>query len=708
MKESISSDKPISNREEDRFQRHGFAARIAQAISQRASVEGIVMSLNGRWGEGKTSVLNLIRNELNKDESIVLVQFNPWRYDNSDALIKNFLRKVADALGQELETRKERFGEFILKYGSFGAPFGKDLSEIGKILADVGLESLKERIDELIQASGKKLVIFIDDIDRLDKSEIFSLFKLVKLTADFTRTTYVLSFDEEMVASAIGENFGDGNPKSGLEFLEKIIQIPLTIPQAQTSALKQYCFELIDISLSETQITLTNEEAREFTSEFSQNLLPRLKSPRLAIRYANSLTFAFPLLKGEVNYVDLMLIEALKVFYPEHYNLIKSSPHYFISSYSTNGSYSNEEDIKKKKEELVSQLNNLSEGFSSSERNSIFSILKTLFPRLNEVFHNTFEYQGAVNWYKEKKIVSPHYFKRYFSYAVIEGELSDVAFDEFMAEIPSNSVDLVVQEIENIIQFSSVDDFIRKIRNYEDEMDLTVKQKVLISLSRIGHLQSEEDSFFGFGGSRSQLCIFITKLLENHKDVSESLELAKRMLGEYCELEFAYDIYYWLGIGKNKNEKVFSPDQENELSSTLVNRTLEESLDKPVFENFPEQAWYFFQAWADYNITEAEDYIFEVLNKEPEKTKEFVKSLTSTIRSSNHPYPYKIDLSQENYHFIISLSDKDFLYKQILEVYQGELEKEEVRFFDRENKQTEINILRQFIYWYNKEKEGLK
>ncbi|MBU2901148.1 KAP family P-loop NTPase fold protein [Maribacter dokdonensis] len=335
MSKNFSSDKPVENSEEDRFQRYGFSKRIADTIKQRDADEGIVIGIYGAWGEGKTSVLNFIQNELNQDETILQVSLNPWRYNDEETLIKNFLKKIAEVLGKELDSKKEKFGSFIERYGSFGSIIGKDLTDVGKTLSNVDLEELKNRIDEFLKENKSKLVIFVDDIDRLDKQEIYSLFRLVKLTADFTNTTYILSFDEQMVASAIGDRFGAGNEKSGQNFLEKIIQVPLQIPQAQIAALKKYCFELVDKAINESELDLNEEEVQRFVSAFSHNVLLRLSTPRMAVRYGNSLSFAIPLLKGEVNHVDLMLMEAIKIFYPKHYEFIKNNSNYFTSSYSS-------------------------------------------------------------------------------------------------------------------------------------------------------------------------------------------------------------------------------------------------------------------------------------------------------------------------------------------------------------------------------------
>lgn len=702
MKKDISADKPITKREEDRLQRYGFAQRIASTIIQRGSSEGIVISLNGRWGEGKTSVLNLIESELNKEDDFIIIKFNPWRYEDEEALIKNFLKKVADSLGRELENRKEKLGEFISKYGSFTTIIGANIAEIGKSLNDTGLEVLKDRIDEFLEISRKKLVVFVDDIDRLDKNEIFSLFKLVKLTGDFKNTTYILSFDEDMVASAIGENFGKGNIEAGRSFLEKIIQIPLKLPQAQVSALKNYCFSLIDKAIEKAEISIKIDDARTFASEFSNNILIRLKSPRLAIRYSNSLAFAFPLLKGEVNPVDLMLIEAVKIFYPHHYELIKSSPHLFTISYSSDPYYTIGSNAKERKQELEAQLEKLSSDYTRIEMEAILSLLKFLFPILNEAFHNRFEHNGGEKWYKGKRIVSPSYFNRFFTYSVIEGELSDVQFENFMFSLEQLTILETTDYISKTISDSSVDAFIRKSRTFEDKLPWESAKKLIKALASLTPTFPNNQSFFGFGGPRSQTCIFIVHFIQKHENYEQILDLIRDLLEKDSELKFAFDLFYWLRADNTAGEKIISEKEEKELFQLIVKRTLVESVNEPVFQKFPGSSWDFFKVWTELNGEEAKEYVTNILEESPKHSLTFIKSLTSSIRSLGETESYKIDLNKDNYDFITSIVDENFLRAQIIEAYGEEIFLEKAEFFDREDKQTDINILRQFEHWYHK------
>ena len=209
---SYAADQPIRSRAEDRFNRWPFASRIADTLARRADPSSLVVGVYGVWGDGKTSVLRLMEEALEEPPNVVVVKFNPWHFDSEAQLLRGFFQTLADAVGSSLPTNIERIGELLEEYGAVvsvlsGGTVG-GLREAGEALSAVKLEDLRERIEKILREAGKRVVVLIDDIDRLDRREIQALFKLVKLSAGFERTSYVLAFDEEMVAAALGEKYG--------------------------------------------------------------------------------------------------------------------------------------------------------------------------------------------------------------------------------------------------------------------------------------------------------------------------------------------------------------------------------------------------------------------------------------------------------------------------------------------------------------------
>nr|WP_199161800.1 P-loop NTPase fold protein [Elizabethkingia sp. ASV34] len=711
MEQIYNSDKPINDKNKDLFNRNKFSSRISQTIINRKSVEGLVIGLYGIWGEGKTSVLNMIQNDLQEKDDIYVVKFNPWRFKNEDSLILNFLKNISIVLDKDLNNAKEKFGGFIKKYG-IGVGLGVlniDLAKIGEALSDTELEKLKDRVNAFLKESKKKIVITIDDIDRLDKQELFSLFKLIKLTGDFSNTYYILSFDDEMVASAIGERYASGDTLSGYNFLEKIIQVPLRIPQAQTQDLLNYTFELLNNAFSDNQLDLTTEEAQKIGSLISQNILPRIKTPRLAIRYANSLSFLIPLLKGEVNNSDLIIFEGIKIFYPEYYQFIKNNPSYFIESYY---GYRDSKDSSKI-EELKKELEKISSIYSNNDKKAIENLLKELFPYTKEVFENySFRY-GDIRWEMEKRIVSPKYFNRYFAYSVLNDEISDVYFDGYIKSLTTKSFEKLSKETLEIIKRIGPNDYLSKISFYEEKL-IWDEKKCLINL--IANSQDQFDGMkggtfmFGFHNPRKEAGRFITRMLQSQNDENEKLIIAKSLLKITIAYNFSSELMWWFKYGKIDGSPMFIESNLQELEKEFIQRILEEaSLDNSnIFIKFEISIFAILDYWYNYDKDQLYQYFEKYLSDNNKKTsRDIINAMTTTMYSSLNPEPYKVDFKKESYDLLKKYYDVDKLYDSLISNYKEEIEEASLIFFDTGEGQTEHNAMRQFVHWYNEDKNTL-
>ncbi len=144
----------------------------------------------------------------------------------------------------------------------------------GAKLSETNLANQRKKIESLLAEHRQRVVILIDDIDRLDKSEIQAMFRLVKVAADFKHTAYVLAFDHRVVASALAERYA-AEPSHGASFMDKIIQLPLHLPPAPPNELRTMALEAVDAALAQAGIDLTKEEVGTFVSAFDRAVGPR-------------------------------------------------------------------------------------------------------------------------------------------------------------------------------------------------------------------------------------------------------------------------------------------------------------------------------------------------------------------------------------------------------------------------------------------------
>jgi predicted KAP-like P-loop ATPase len=207
----------------------------------------------------------------------------------------------------------------------------KSLAEqVGNKLAEYPLENQRARMVEIMGYGTRTVVVLIDDLDRLDRNEIMTMLKLVRLTGNLPHVVYVLAFDDEMVAQAAGSEYGN-NRESGRHFLEKIVQFPFAIPAVGQERLVNYVLRHARNATDHSGIILGETDWSAFRDLTHHSLSRRLSTPRQAIRYGSALEFALPILKDEVNPLQQMVVEGLRILFPELYVDIRDNPDFYLS-----------------------------------------------------------------------------------------------------------------------------------------------------------------------------------------------------------------------------------------------------------------------------------------------------------------------------------------------------------------------------------------
>ena len=721
------ADKDLDDPNDDDFQRYEFSARIAKTIVTRKSSDCIVYGIYGAWGEGKSTVLNFIEREIREQNpKVILFKFNPWRFGDETSLLTNFFHGLATQIaqfskqdgevasnGKQQTSNKalnkwwEDVAQTIDQYGiaSVGKVFLPEgitdvVGKFTKTIGEVDVQTLKSRLDALLK-NNCKIIIFIDDIDRLEKSEVHAIFRLVKLNANFVNTTYVLSFDEDMVAAAVGERFGSGDKLSGKSFLEKIIQVPLTLPKAPTDKLEKYCYTFIDKILAENEIKLSEEESLNFALNFRTALLPRLVTPRTAVRYANAIAFYLPLVAGEVNVVDFLLIEGLKIFYPKHYRCVRENPDYFLGIYSLGPTAKIADEDHRERQQI---LMNLSVDLSAAERNAVLGLLNFLFPLITDYLHsNSPESRILEKWKNGKHIKSRDYFQRYFSYTVLLGEISDVEFELLMNDfVLSSNIVEIEQKIQSLIRNSSDEKFINRLSEHIGRLNWNASRIVISTLVVYGADYSRIGSeFLGYLDSVfKKAASLIANILFMHRSETNLIEFTVELLGSCENFDFAYEIMHQCRLGSKPEDRIFSPDELDVLMSTLADRLIHSSGENTIFKSFPRYT-YQFGPWLARNRQEFfAKYINSFLNREQINVIHLISAFVSTTPVEVDKEPERSDLTSEIMKDIATIVDLTIIKASLIELFTQEVlnsQQPEWDNFHRAGK-TDINLARQFLY----------
>jgi predicted KAP-like P-loop ATPase len=427
----FSPDQPISTQKADLLGRNAFANELAKSILGYEQIDSISVGLFGEWGSGKTSMVNMVIEALEEETEHrpLIMKFNPWNFSDQNQLIQQFFNELSLILCRDSKTQKQiKIGKAIQKYSSFFEPLSyvPVVSNIGKaatIFKRIGRATekageakgknigiIKNELNCLLKEIDTKLIIVIDDIDRLNNSEIRQIFQLVKSLADFQNTIYLLSFDKNVVINAL-KKVQEG---SGNDYLEKVVQVPFEIPQISKKELEHFLFNKMNDLIKDIPEEHWNQTY--WGNIYHSGLKHLFKNMRDVNRYLNTLSFNFCLVKNEVNPIDLIAITAIQIFITSLHKIIKNNKELFSGvsdTYTTNS----DKILEEEKTKLTDILSHIDELPSDITRD----FLQRIFPKLESV-----GYSESIldSWRKKGRICSPDIFDTYFRLFIPQDELS--------------------------------------------------------------------------------------------------------------------------------------------------------------------------------------------------------------------------------------------------------------------------------------------
>lgn len=417
----LSSDTHKTNPTEDRLNFAPFAKRLAESIEKMVPPQGLVIGIYGQWGSGKSTMIAFIRGYLEQSTSTpqpITVNFNPWWFSGTEYLLRSFFETLHTALGNERGKHLQAAVEGIRSISNIVAEIPLPGAKIPKAIADEipnistqNIDVLKQRVSKALESSKRRIVIFIDDIDRLNPDEIRQLFTVIKSVTNFPNVVYVLSFDKKIVSEAFGVN--------GFEYLEKIVQVPFNLPVPSQKHLER----LFLSELEEIVGTLPKELSHDFWGlrTASSTITNILNTPRKIVRLLNTFRVIYAGLHEETYILDLLYLEIIRVFYPDLYQYIGAKSEFFV------GDNVSLEELKHFKW-IISRL--------GDDSPFVEILLKELFPK----FDSSVPVYGS-NPYREAearsqlRIRSKARFLVYFQFALVENQVSQPELQTILSSI---------------------------------------------------------------------------------------------------------------------------------------------------------------------------------------------------------------------------------------------------------------------------------
>lgn len=652
-RDEFAFDRPVSDAAGDVLSRMPFARRLARVIENLPEGASLVAGLHGPWGDGKSSVLNLLRNELQVSNRVIVRDFNPWRLSEEDALLRGFFGVLQDAIGASVEHKLEKLKKWGLRAGRWLRFISRPVSLFWKPAETVDqliekfiegiesgktadLEEVRRRLAAKLEQSKTLIVVLIDDIDRLDLDEAHRMFRLIKACADLPSVVFILAFDDKAVASLLGGRFG-GDSWSGRAFLEKIVQLPLKLPRAAKEDLRALCLDGLQRALDSAKVSIDDEEVGRFVSAFDAGPGIVLSTARMAKSYGNGVMFALPMLRGEVNHVDLLLIESVRTFFPDAYQAIQAS-HEAFSGTSQAGS----SDAEGCKEILDPVLAKMSIGHQEAAK----SILMALFPRVESAYSNVgYGSDSSAKWAAAKRICSPDYTRRYFTYSVDKRDVADAAIDSLLQSASAGNSEQVNAWLSANLSGATAGRVIQKLRDREDHIAPAAVEHLISAIASQAGILPNQAGVISASTVFGQAAILISKL-SFRLDAGDRVALLRDLMRRVEPIRFGVEVLRWLRVTDDpqKEEKnAVSEDDLKRIRSDLVLRIKEKAGDMsilfdPKVVNDDDQLY---EWWRAEGTLPVQEYLLGMFAAQPR--------LISVFLQSQAPLAWTVDASRPHY-----------------------------------------------------------
>ncbi len=530
---------------QDLLDRDRFAFQIANEVLtyMKVNTSSLVFGIHGPWGSGKSVFIQLVRKHLNAEianleepprrwwqrffplkpkQRHLIVEFNPWAFSGSADLQAVFLKELANKIGRWWVKGRRQLSRLAQKFiwvDNFG---GRGVVTGLSRIVDVSIDQMKDSLNKTILKSQRKLIVIMDDIDRLRPSEILTVLQLVKMNANFANTVFFIAFDKDVVCHAIEQEYGY---KDGEGYLEKMIQVDYSLPAILPENLEAIFFDRLQQFIRVNEIDL---DIKAITFLWLiDGLHDYFRKIRDIHRFFNALSIRSSTIYRDVDFKEFMLVEVIRIFDNHSYETIK---HNYKEGRRTTGSSKYNE-----------QLGKVRKGRSGF----LYDIL--------------FEKTGPKKD-RQFDIADPAFFDRYFSMSVSKKDLRQEEFETFVDQ-PEIRARLIVQ----LISTRKIDYLLRR---------MTVKQRLVNAPNKSQMMSVLLSPWIR---KDAELVPYWTQLWEALKSISMSYEDVNEGFGELIdnidmndsEFNPARFIFRWILL-ENIDESVLILDNDLQSIKALL------------------------------------------------------------------------------------------------------------------------------------------
>jgi predicted KAP-like P-loop ATPase len=525
---ALRGDRPIESIEHDRLGRAPFARALAEQILEAPALDSYVVAIMGPWGSGKTSLINMVVEEAKLRSDPVVVRFNPWIFSGTERLVGFFFRELGAQFSELKNDRLANIAASLKKYaGLFGSvaqyvPAVGELLKKGSELAESAaggfaeppsIECQRDLIRKQLQSIDKKIIVLVDDIDRLRRDEIREVVQLVRLTGDFPNVIYVLAFDRRRVEAALAED-----DETGRAYLEKIVQVAYDVPVALEADIAKMLVD--ELEAAATGIEHGHFDEMTWTNIFHDVVRPLFRSPRDVRRYVNALPPTLRVLGNEVALPDVLALEAIRIFLPEIFAELPALVDALTSRERGPHRDRSQDPRAKAVQKLVEN--------AGENRKVVVAMVTRLFPHAVRFLGGTSYADGYDRqWYRTRRVAVDEVLRFYLERRLPEGVMSVSAVKSAYDLLGDRTA---LTELLDKLDPERLENLLGRLEVYEDEYPPEhIEAAIGAILDQLGSLREGRRHHFDFGADLT-LDRVVLRLLRRQGDQGERQAIVARVL----------------------------------------------------------------------------------------------------------------------------------------------------------------------------------
>jgi hypothetical protein len=460
------NDRPVKEGQDDRYGFEPLAAGLAGRILALNKNISTVIGIEGRWGAGKTSLLNLLMEHLSerKSEKTKILPISPWLSPPGSPLMESLLLSVAALLDEE-ESRSYTFkqkmwhkvrkapasplAKLLINYtqktsgglatlAALGGNFMPGLNVVSQGMNAISkldlsthketTELLRRRIEKGITDSGLDFIVIIDDLDRLEPSQAVEVLRLVRSVADFAGFRYIMCYDPGVLSHAVERELGVSD---GRMYLQKIIPLSFTLPHPEAFDLPRELLRGVVDLYERVNNDVPTEAEYAHLRKAAWIYGQELSTPREVNLVLNALEFRYADIRDYVYFPDLCLLQLVKVTNPGLYDWTEQYLTKYFVRVSGEIDYTDPEQDRMKSE-LTQQLGH----YISPEPASVEELGRWV-PGIVELagdihLFKTGAEQTNESSMKHKRLGSSTYWRYYFAFSAPQNALPANLLDDML------------------------------------------------------------------------------------------------------------------------------------------------------------------------------------------------------------------------------------------------------------------------------------